>query len=182
MSYNTSVMLRQLKLTQHRQTIKAKRQNPTKFKMKPCSLNFTTAIIILVLLPYSSTLSLPSGDPAPGRSPGPPELEPFDADVKVQNADTNIEAPTEEVTNVEGPEETYDETTTSEDIEMTTVSEVVSETTVSDACAFARIPSDSDNIVTLSDEESEVNLTVSHPVFETDELIRGVVYDGKCSL
>ncbi|XP_037294856.1 uncharacterized protein LOC115449543 [Manduca sexta] len=94
-------------------------------------------LVILASLPYSSSLSLPNGDPAPGRSPGPPEV-------------TTVEM----------------ETTV---MMMTDASD--------DGCAFARVPSDSDEVVTLSDDESEVNLTVSHPVFEADVLVRGVVYD-----
>ncbi|CAB3220333.1 unnamed protein product [Arctia plantaginis] len=132
--------------------------------MNGYTINTLMIIVILASLPYSSTLSLPSGDPAPGRSPGPPTIE------EKETTDDKI-API------------YDETTTSEDvIEVTTVSEVgVSDKTVdvSDACAFARIPSDSDEIVTVGDEDSDVNLTLSHPVFETDELVRGVVYDGE---
>ncbi|PZC78725.1 hypothetical protein B5X24_HaOG217183 [Helicoverpa armigera] len=151
------------------QTVKSNMKNPTKFKMNRITVNFLMTIVILALLPYSSTLSLPNGDPAPGRSPGPPQLD----DKEVASDDKAIEIP-----------EVYDETTTSEEvIEVTTVSEVVSERTVdiSDACAFARIPSDSDDIVTLSDADSHVNLTLSHPVFEADQLVRGVVYDGKSS-
>lgn len=122
----------------------------TKLKML-CSVNLL-AIVILAMLPYISTLTLPSGDPAPGRSPGPPDVE-----------ETTVA-----VTDVE-----YDETTVED---VTTVS---AEVTVS-ACAFARIPSESDEVVTISDKDSEVNLTVSHAVFETDQLVRGVVYDGEC--
>uniref|UniRef100_A0A2H1VCY5 SFRICE_009783 n=1 Tax=Spodoptera frugiperda TaxID=7108 RepID=A0A2H1VCY5_SPOFR len=147
------------------QTVQRNMKKPTKFKMNRISINFLMTIAILALLPYSSTLSLPNGDPAPGRSPGPPEVE----DKEVSTDDKVIEVG-----------EVYDETTTSEEVEVTTVSEVVSERTVdiSDACAFARIPSDSDDIVTLSEDDSDVNLTLSHPVFETDELVRGVVYDA----
>lgn len=148
-------------------TVKSNMKKPTKFKMNRISINFLITIVILASLPYSSTLSLPNGDPAPGRSPGPPQLD----EKEVSTDDKVIEIP-----------EVYDETTTSEEVvEVTTVSEIVSERTVdiSDACAFARIPSDSDDIVTLSDEDSDVNLTLSHPVFEADELVRGVVYDGK---
>lgn len=114
-------------------------------KPKP-KITFLTTVVILASLPCS-TLTLP-GDPAPGRSPGPP--------VTTENFD-------------------YDETTT-EDATIEGVSEIGD---VSDACAFARIPSDSGDIVTLSDDDCDVNLTVSHPVFEAEELVRGVVYDGK---
>ncbi|KAJ8713722.1 hypothetical protein PYW07_014092 [Mythimna separata] len=142
-------------------------KKPTKFKMNRISVNFLMTIVILASLPYSSTLSLPNGDPAPGRSPGPPEVD----EKEVSTDDKVLDIP-----------EVYDETTTSEEVvEVTTVSDVVSERTVdfSDACAFARIPSDSDDIVTLSDQDSDVNLTLSHPVFEADELVRGVVYDAR---
>lgn len=164
MSSNNQLMSKYKKPIQW-QTMKRIIRKPTKFKMNGYSINFLMTVIILASLPYSSTLSLPSGDPAPGRSPGPPKLE------------------DKEATDDKVIPEVYDETTTSEDvIEVTTVSDVeVSERTVdiSDACAFARIPSDSDEIVTVSDEDSDVNLTLSHPVFETDELVRGVVYDGE---
>lgn len=143
--------------------------NPLRTKMHPRIGIIVVAI--LVLLPYSS-ISLPSGDPAPGRSPGPPQLQP-DEEVKADGTDR--------VATVEESID-YDASTTtpSEELDVTTVSEVVSErTTVGDACAFARIPSDSDELVTLDVRESDVNLTVSHPVFETEELIRGVVYDGE---
>ncbi|XP_026733871.1 uncharacterized protein LOC113498129 isoform X2 [Trichoplusia ni] len=147
-------------------TVRSNLTHPTKSKMNRFSTNFLMTIVILALLPYSSTLSLPNGDPAPGRSPGPPIAED-----EVATDNKVIEIP-----------DVYDETTTVDDVEVTTVSAEVSEKTVdiSDACAFARIPSDSDDIVTLSDEDSDVNLTLSHPVFETDELVRGVVYDGEC--
>lgn len=130
-------------------------------------MNFLMVIVILASLPYSSTLSLPNGDPAPGRSPGPPTFD----EKEVSTDDKVLDIP-----------ENYDETTTIDEVvPTTTISEEVSERTVdiSDACAFARIPSDSDDIVTLSDKDSDVNLTLSHPVFEADELVRGVVYDGK---
>lgn len=141
-------------------------KNPTKYKMRRCSLSFMTTVIILASLPYSCTLSLPSGDPAPGRSPGPP---------KEIYKETELKEGIDKVTDV------YDETTTSDEVlEITTVGDVsVSERTVGDACAFARIPSDSDEIVTVSDQDSEVNLTVTHPVFDADELVRGVIYDGE---
>lgn len=99
-----------------------------------------TTLVILTLLPYSSGLNLPNGDPAPGRSPGPP---------------------------------LYDDTTT-ETAETTTLDEGLD-----DACAVARIPSDSEEVVTLSNDDSEVNLTISHDVFDTNELVKGVVYDGE---
>lgn len=140
---------------------KSKKKN---LKIKMRSHLSIIAVVILVLLPYSSTLSLPSGDPAPGRSPGPPKLE----DAKVDG------------TVVATVEEPLDYDTTTEEVESTTVSDVsVSEKTVGDACAFARIPSDSEEVVTLDVSDSDVNLTVSHPVFEAEELVRGVVYDGK---
>ncbi|CAH2222340.1 jg1263, partial [Pararge aegeria aegeria] len=104
---------------------------------------------------------LPSGDPAPGRSPGPP----FD-----EKLESNIEVAVDETV--------YNEITTTDEV-PTTVSEAsVSERTV-DACAYALFPSDSDNIVTLSERNSAVNLSVSHSVFDSEELVRGVVYDGK---
>ncbi|CAG4946493.1 unnamed protein product [Parnassius apollo] len=148
--------------------------------MNRCVVNVMAAIIILASLPYSSALSLPIGDPAPGRSPGPPVVNGNgfqDKSTNFKYIDENIETrlgiPVEEA-------ERYDHTTTN-DIETTTVSEVVSvsEKTIGDACAFARIPSDSADIVTLGERDSDINLTVSHPVFEADELVRGVVYDGK---
>lgn len=135
--------------------LKTKRNNPKKFKMKRCILKFIT-VLFIATLPYSSTLSLPSGDPAPGRSPGPPQ------DNKVDDSISTTDT-------------VYDDTTIVNDVEATTVSD----TSDIDACAFARIPSDSDDIVTVSELDSDVNLTVSHPVFDTEELVRGVVYDGK---
>ncbi|CAH0398916.1 unnamed protein product [Chilo suppressalis] len=135
----------------------------------PTGTRLSFVMLILVLLPYSSTLSLPSGDPAPGRSPGPPELE--DDEVP----DLKVEATIKAATNIE-PD--YDTSTTFEDVELTTISDFsVSERTVGDACAFARIPSDSDEVVTIGSGDSDVNLTVSHPVFEAAEIVRGVVYD-----
>lgn len=137
-------------------------------KMNRSTIKSVVTIIILVSLPYISTLNLPSGDPAPGRSPGPPFLTEHNIDVE-ENLESNLEVPVDEV---------YDEVTTNE--VTTTLSETsVSDRIMSDACAFAKIPSDSDEIVTLSEKDSDINLTVSHSVFETNELVRGVVYDGK---
>ncbi|KPJ16579.1 hypothetical protein RR48_02337 [Papilio machaon] len=136
--------------------------------------------IILASLPYSCTLSLPSGDPAPGRSPGPPINFEHDVLQDKENLkyiddelETSLGVPVEDAA-------IYDETTTN-DIETTTKSEVVSvsEMAIGDTCAFARIPSDSADIVTLSETDSDINLTVSHAVFDADELVRGVIYDGK---
>lgn len=134
--------------------LKMKRNNPKKFKMKRSLVKFIT-VLFIATLPYSSTLSLPSGDPAPGRSPGPPQDDKADDSMSTTDA-------------------VYDDTTIS-DVEVTTVSD----TSDIDACAFARIPSDSDDIVTISELDSDVNLTISHPVFDTEELVKGVVYDGK---
>ncbi|KAJ2943546.1 hypothetical protein O0L34_g16654 [Tuta absoluta] len=142
--------------------------------MKKRTLNVLTTLFILALLPYSSTLTLPSGDPAPGRSPGPPEnieIEPKDIFKKVEDTD---EVPVEVVATSE-PDDVYDETTTTEEV-ITTVSEV---DTVSDACAFVRLPNE--EIVTVNEFDSDVNITVSHPVFDAEELVKGVVYDGKYS-
>lgn len=145
-------------------------KNPTKFKMNGCRTNIIIMVIILASLPYSSTLNLPSGDPAPGRSPGPP-LETFKEDVEVKNKlETNIEVP--------GDETVFDEATTNDDL-STVVSESSVSERVGDACGYARVPSDSDDIVTLSERDSDVNLTFSHSVFEVDELVKGVLYDGK---
>ncbi|CAG4963024.1 unnamed protein product [Colias eurytheme] len=136
--------------------------------IQPITMNRCPIHIILpifaILLPYTSTLNLPSGDPAPGRSPGPPFAE-----TKLEG---NQELPIDTFDdNLELPIEIYDETTT----DMTTVE------VIGDACDYARIPSDSAEVVTLGDSESEVNLTVSHPVFDVAELVRGVVYDGEIS-
>lgn len=117
-------------------------------------------VIIVTVLPYSSTLTLPNGDPAPGRSPGPPDSK---VDLKVEDVKPSID---------------YVESTTVEAVE-TTVS-VISD--VIDSCAFAQVPSDSDEVLTLSVEESDVNVTVTHSVFETGELVKGVVYDGKFNI
>lgn len=147
-------------------------------KMNRYIVNLITATIILASLPYC-TLSLPSGDPAPGRSPGPPI---YDRDVLQDKGnlkyiddelETSLGVPVEEAA-------IYDETTTN-DIETTTKSEVVSvsEKAIGDACAFARIPSDSADIVTLSEKDSDINVTVSHAVFDAEQLVRGVIYDGK---
>ncbi|CAK1544853.1 unnamed protein product [Leptosia nina] len=114
-----------------------------RFTMNRCPTQILLPILT-ILLPYISTLNLPSGDPAPGRSPGPPFYENMDLD--------------------------YEETTTNE----ATTMEVMS-----DACKYERISSESEQVVTLSDADSEVNLTVNHAVFDTAELVRGVVYDGK---
>ncbi|CAG9794071.1 unnamed protein product [Diatraea saccharalis] len=143
-----------------------------KLKKSPTRMKLSILVLILVTLPYSSTLSLPSGDPAPGRSPGPPDLNADDV------TELKAEATVKVATNLE-PD--YDTSTMLEDIELTTVSDIsVSERTVmGDACAFARIPGDSDEVVTVGTGDSDVNLTVSHPVFETAEIVRGVVYDGK---
>ncbi|CAH4032971.1 unnamed protein product [Pieris brassicae] len=119
----------------------SKRSIQPKYNMNRCPIHILLPILTIIL-PYISTLNLPSGDPAPGRSPGPPFSEIED----------------------------YDETTTSE---VTTVQ------VITDACEYARISSESEQIVTLSETESDVKLTVSHPVFDTAELVRGVVYDGK---
>ncbi|CAH2090756.1 unnamed protein product [Euphydryas editha] len=146
-------------------------KNPTKFKMNGCRTNIIVMVIILASLPYSSTLNLPSGDPAPGRSPGPP-IETFKDELDLKNKlDTNIEVP--------GDETAYDEVTTNDEISTVVSESSVSERIVGDACGYARIPSDSDDIVTLSERDSDVNLTFSHSVFETDELVKGVLYDGK---
>lgn len=109
-------------------------------------------IVILTSLPYTS-LSLPNGDPAPGRSPGPP-TDLSNLDLK----DDEIKA----ILSVD-----YETTTGGEEAE------------VEDACAFARTPSESGNVVTLSEEDSDVNVTVTHPVFDAEELVLGVVYDGE---
>jgi hypothetical protein len=161
MSTNTAMSI-------HTKKWRSKTIQRGKLNKESIGMRLSFLVIILVLLPYSSTLSLPNGDPAPGRSPGPPKLE----------AEDPQEAGTERVeTNIE-PD--YDASTTVGDVELTTISDFsVSEKTVDDACAFARIPTDSDEVVTINDGDSDVNLTVSHPVFETAELIRGVVYDGK---
>lgn len=146
----------------HSKAFDKSKPNTLKIKIRPY-LSIIT-VVILVLLPYSSTLSLPSGDPAPGRSPGPPKLE---DEKNYGTVAATVDEPVD-----------YD--TTTEEAEATTVSDVsVSEKTVGDACAFARIPSDSDEVVTLDVSDSDVNLTVSHPVFEAEELVRGVVYDGE---
>lgn len=147
-------------------------KNPTKFKMNGCRTNIIILVIILASLPYSSTLNLPSGDPAPGRSPGPP-LETFkevEVKNKLESLETNIEVP--------GDETVFDEATTNDDL-STVVSESSVSERVGDACGYARVPSDSDDIVTLSERDSDVNLTFSHSVFEVDELVKGVLYDGK---
>ncbi|CAH0730051.1 unnamed protein product, partial [Brenthis ino] len=160
---NTNVMSTQKQC----QAILTKRfKNPTKFKMNKSLITIIT-VIILALLPYSSTLSLPSGDPAPGRSPGPPTFK----NVDIDHLETNLEVPDETV---------YDEVTTNDEISSTVSESSVSELTVGDACSFASIPSDSDGIVTLSERNSDINVTISHSVFETDELVKGVIYDGKC--
>lgn len=160
-------------------------------------------IIILASLPYSS-LSHPNGDPAPGRSPGPPDdlSEEYQVDQLEQSENINgirdIEnekqindqsVETKLLKSVDNLPSTtemmYDDTTVFDDAaEVTTV---VSELTsvaddgsvVGDACAFARTPSDSDNVVTLSSSNSDVNFTVTHSIFDTEVLLRGVVYEGK---
>lgn len=134
------------------------------------------AVIILASLPYSSALSLPSGDPAPGRSPGPPAVD-FQGDLQ------NSRRPKHDLgTDVDAPldADVYDETTTNE-YETTTAGDTLNggDGAIGDACAYARIPSDSGDIVTLSESDSDVNLTISHSVFDAGELVRGVVYDGK---
>ncbi|KOB77195.1 putative stage IV sporulation protein YqfD [Operophtera brumata] len=149
----------------YRQSITQKWHKPTKLKMYRCTVHFLMAIVILTSLPYTS-LSLPNGDPAPGRSPGPPIDEPIDSN-PVENVDLKVEE-AKTILSVD-----YEETTTVEAVEVTSASEI------EDACAFARIPSESDEIVTLSAEDSEVNVTVTHPVFEAEELVRGVMYDDK---
>ncbi|XP_063382139.1 uncharacterized protein LOC134668629 [Cydia fagiglandana] len=115
------------------------KQWTTKLTMRLCSVNLLAATI-LACLPYISTLTLPSGDPAPGRSPGPPESELYVTLDTVEN--------------------------------VTDVTTEMSE--VEDACAFARSERE---VVTLSETDSEVNLTVEHAVFETEQLVRGVVYE-----
>lgn len=133
-------------------------QNVADSKMNRCTAQSLMLLVILILtsLPYSS-MSLPNGDPAPGRSPGPPKLDP-----KAEDIGLSLD---------------YD-STTEQSVGVSTVSDVAED---NDACAFARVPSDSDSIVTLSEDDSDVNLTVTHPAFETAELVRGVLYDGKCS-
>lgn len=135
-------------------------------------LTLLKAAVILTLLPYTSTSTLPSSDPAPGRSPGPP------LDVDVQTEDVKL---TEETETVNPELETYDESTTGgEVVDMTTteVNEVTSESEIVNACAYAHLASE-DDVVTLSVSDSDVNLTLSHPVFEAEELVRGVVYEGE---
>lgn len=122
----------------------------TKYKMNRITVKFRITMIILASLPYSSAVSLPNGDPAPGRSPGPP---------------------------TEGP--SYEETANF-GVEETTVS--ATSVDMDDVCVFARVASDSGDVVTLSEDDSDVNLTFSHSVFEVEELVRGVVYDGKFSI
>lgn len=152
------------------QAILTKRfKNPTKFKMNRSPIIILT-VIILALLPYSSTLNLPSGDPAPGRSPGPPTYKEIDKEENNREIETNLEV----------SDDTYDEVTTTDEVSSTVSEPSVSERTVGDACSFARIPSDSNGIVTLSERNSDINVTVSHSVFETEELVKGVIYDGEC--
>lgn len=152
------------------QAILTKRfKNPTKFKMNRSPIIILT-VIILALLPYSSTLNLPSGDPAPGRSPGPPTYKEIDKEESNREIETNLEV----------SDDTYDEVTTTDEVSSTVSEPSVSERTVGDACSFARIPSDSNGIVTLSERNSDINVTVSHSVFETEELVKGVIYDGEC--
>nr|XP_026487275.1 uncharacterized protein LOC113394250 [Vanessa tameamea] len=149
-------------------------KNPTKFKMNRYRTNIIVIVIILASLPYSSTLNLPSGDPAPGRSPGPP-LETFKENLDPKGKpETNIEVPVDETI--------YDEVTTIDEITTTVSESSVSERTVDDACGYARIPSDSDDIVTLSERNSDLNLTISHSIFETAELVKGVLYDAPKSM
>lgn len=121
------------------------------------TVHFLMTVVILTSLPYTS-LSLPNGDPAPGRSPGPP------TDV---DALDNLDLKADEIKAI-----------LSVDYEATTEFEVTS-VEVEDACDFARIPSGSGDIVTLSSDDSDVNVTVTHPVFDAEELVRGVVYDGE---
>lgn len=135
-----------------------KHQNPTKLKMNSIPTSVIAAVVILASLPYTTTLNLPSGDPAPGRSPGPP----FD-----------------ENSNIDVPDEVFDEITTTDEIPTTALVSEASVERMVDACEYAKLPSDSDGIVTLSERNSDVNLTVSHSVFDSDELVKGVVYDGK---
>ncbi|KAG7295880.1 hypothetical protein JYU34_020964 [Plutella xylostella] len=139
------------------------KDKPTKMKTQRFSVRFITSIIILAALPYSKSLSLPSGDPAPGRSPGPPEIDPYDLsdkDVLISvNTDRSVD---------------YEETTSSSVVtELSTVSEV-SGGAGGDACAYARA---GEVVVTLGVKESDINLSLSHSVFETEELVRGVVYE-----
>ncbi|VVC99012.1 unnamed protein product [Leptidea sinapis] len=74
--------------------------------------------ILVILLPYSLAINLPSGDPAPGRSPGPPIND------EISDKSTNIEV----------AEVFYDETTESD---VTTVEAIIS--VDDDACAYAKV-------------------------------------------
>lgn len=164
----TRVMLKQLC-----QETTERFKSPTKFKMNKCPTNIIVRVLILASLPYSSTLNLPSGDPAPGRSPGPPiNIINKNLEGIGDKLETNIKIPIDDTI--------YDEVTTNDEIATTAVSEAsVSERIVGDACAFARIPSDSEDIVTLSERNSDINVTFTHSVFEAEELVRGFDYEGK---
>lgn len=173
-------------------------------------------VTIVAFLPYSSSLSIPNGDPAPGRSPGPPteqqifesfdlDQESLETDLKTHIDDIILEEERDDDQNVgkivrkyddvvSTTDLVYDDATIVDEIEVTTAIEDVSSassyqekedfvgserTVLSNACAFARTPSDSADVVTLSDSESDINFTVTHSVFDTEELVRGVVYEGK---
>ncbi|CAH2039240.1 unnamed protein product, partial [Iphiclides podalirius] len=130
------------------------------------------AVVILASLPYSSALSLPSGDPAPGRSPGPPARDPQGDLQNARRKYAELNAELDAAIDAEG----YGETTT--DYYETTTAGYAGGDKIVDACAYARIPSDIGDIVTLSESDSDVNLTVGHAVFDAGELVRAVVYDA----
>lgn len=145
-------------------------------------------ISILASLPYSSSLSLPNGDPAPGRSPGPPNILPINDQNDIipiitginDDEHVDIQQNSDEI----NPTDTiYDDSTASDVVtEVTTDGGIDNDSekfVVGDACDYARTPSDSDNVITLANNESDVNFSVSHTVFDTEYLVKGVVYEGK---
>lgn len=104
-----------------------------------------------------------NGDPAPGRSPGPPRAEEFVSEEYLQSS---------------FEEDTFkaETTTSSQTVTQESTTKVDGNGAVADFCKGGKFEG---NIKEVEPGESQLNLTFEHATFKSTELVRGLTYEGK---